>query len=95
MKRIRQSVNLMLSALIVALGFGSCVSQKTYKTAQEEIGILKAENQALQAENHALQAENNGLRQEMSRFKDYQRQMEERKVVYGPRPTHYNEDINK
>lgn len=95
MKKIRHSVNLVLSAIIVALGFGSCVSQKTYKAAQEEIEVLKADKGALNAEIEALKAENAGLRQEMRKFKDYQKQMEERKVVYGPRPTNYNENINR
>ncbi|MBQ9231525.1 MAG: hypothetical protein IJ190_10180 [Prevotella sp.] len=88
MKKIRQSINLVLSAIIVALGFGSCVSQKTYKAAQEEIGVLKAENGALKAENANLQ-------QEISKIRDYQKRTEERRVVYGPRPTNYNENINK
>ena len=71
-----------------ALGFGSCVSQKTYNAAQEEIKQLKGENEALKAENASL-------RQDISRIKDYKKKAEERKVVYGPRPTGYNERINK
>ena len=88
MKKIRHSINLILSAMIVALGFGSCVSQKTYNAAQEEIKQLKGENEALKAENASL-------RQDISRIKDYKKKAEERKVVYGPRPTGYNERINK
>lgn len=88
MKKIRQSVNLVLSAIIVALGFGSCVSQKTYKAAQAEIEHLKAENDVLKEQNAELQSN-------LSKFKEYQRNAEQRKVVYGPRPTQYNEKINQ
>lgn len=88
MKKIRQYVNLVLSAIIVALGFGSCVSLKTYKAAQEEIENLKAQNEGLKSENARLN-------QNIQNFKDYQKQTEQRKVVYGPRPTRYDEQINK
>ena len=90
MKKIRNTVNVVLSAIIVALGFGSCgVSQKTYNEAQQEIERLKAENASLNQEVRNLQ------QQQESLVKEYQKRMEERKVVYGPRPTAYNEDINK
>ncbi len=88
MKKIRQSVNLLLSAIIVALGFGSCVSQKTYNAAQEEIKQLKGENDALKAENASL-------RHDINKIREYQQRAEERKVVYGPRPTGYNDKIGK
>lgn len=89
MKKIRNTVNVVLSAIIVALGFGSCgVSQKTYNEAMQEIERLNKENASL---NQEVQS----LRQQMDAVKEYQRRMEERKVVYGPRPTAYDEDINK
>ena len=88
MKKIRQSVNLLLSAIIVALGFGSCVSQKTYDAAQEEIKQLKGENETLKAENASL-------RHDINKMMEYKKSMEERKVVYGPRPTEYNDRINR
>ena len=88
MKKIRQSVNLLLSAIIVALGFGSCVSQKTYDAAQEEIKQLKGENETLKAENASL-------RHDINKIREYKKSMEERKVVYGPRPTEYNDRINR
>ncbi len=88
MKKIRQSINLMLSALIVALGFGSCVTQQKYRAAQDEIKMLQEENARLNAEKAQLQ-------QDLHNAVQYRKQMEERKVVYGPRPTGYKEDINK
>jgi len=39
--------------------------------------------------------ENSKLRKEAGKIQEYKRKMEERKVVYGPRPTGYKEDINK
>ncbi len=88
MKKIRQSINLMLSALIVALGFGSCVTQQKYRAAQEEIKLLQEENAKLNADNQKLQ-------QDLRKAVQYRKQMEERKVVYGPRPTGFKDDINK
>ena len=88
MKRIHHTINAVLSAIIVTLGFGSCVSQKNYNAAQEEIKQLQEKNAILESEIHNLQ-------QQISSFKDYQKQFEERKVVYGPRPTEYREKINK
>lgn len=88
MKKIRHLVNTILSAVIVALGFGSCVSQKTYDAAQEEIKLLKSENERLQSENAQLQ-------NQLQKTVEYRERMEERKVVYGPRPSSYNEKINK
>ena len=56
MKKIRNTVNVVLSAIIVALGFGSCgVSQKTYNEAQQELERLKAENASLNQEVRNLQ----------------------------------------
>jgi len=37
MKSIRNTLNIVLSAIIVALGFGSCVSHRAYQAAQQEI----------------------------------------------------------
>jgi outer membrane murein-binding lipoprotein Lpp len=88
MKKIRCFVNLALSAVIVALGFGSCVSQQKYQEAQEEIQQLKAENDALKEDNA-------GLKREMQKIMDYKKRIEERKVVYGPRPTSFQEKINR
>lgn len=88
MKKVRNMINIALSAIIVALGFGSCVSQKTYNAAQERINILQAENERLQSENASLQ-------QQINDAVKYRKGMEERKVVYGPRPTTFNENINK
>ena len=95
MSKIRQSMNIVLSAIIVALGFGSCVSQQKYKAALTEIEELKQQNAGLNAEKDALLQENSKLRKEAGKIQEYKRKMEERKVVYGPRPTGYKEDINK
>lgn len=95
MSKIRQSMNIVLSAIIVALGFGSCVSQQKYKEALTEIEQLKSQNAGLNAEKDALLNENAKLRQDMGKIQDYKRKMEERKVVYGPRPTGYKENIDK
>ena len=35
MKKYRNTINIILSAIIVALGFGSCVSQKAYQAAKQ------------------------------------------------------------
>ena len=67
MKKIRNTVNVVLSAIIVALGFGSCgVSQKTYNEAMQEIERLNKENASL---NQEVQS----LRQQMDAVKEYQR----------------------
>ena len=95
MSKIRQSMNIVLSAIIVALGFGSCVSQQKYKAALTEIEELRGQNSALQADKAFLSDENGKLRQELKKVEDYRKRIEERKVVYGPRPTGYKEDINK
>ena len=87
MKKIRRFINLILSAVIVALGFGSCVSQQKYLAAQEEIKQLQEKNEALNAENQRLQSNIKAL-EERSRI-------EQRKVVYGPPPTGYKEKINE
>jgi cell division protein FtsB len=91
MKRIRKSINLVLSAIIVALGFGSCVSQQKYRVAQEEIKQLHEQNSRLSAENDALHQENANLRNALK----HREQTEQRKVVYGPRPTGFKEKINQ
>lgn len=88
MKKIRSFINLLLSAVIVALGFGSCVSQQKYREAQKEIQQLKAENDSLKEDNA-------GLKREMQKVMEYKNRFEERKVVYGPRPTSFQEKINK
>ena len=88
MKKIRNMINIALSAVIVALGFGSCVSQKTYKEAQERINVLQAENEYLQNENLSL-------KDQIKAAGQYRQQMEQRKVVYGPRPTTFNEKIKE
>ena len=87
MKKVRQSINVILSAVIVALGFGSCVSQQKFLAAQEEINQLKERNETLNAENQKLQSHINALNEKI--------RMEQQKVVYGPRPTVYKEDINQ
>ena len=95
MKKIRQFVNLLLSAVIVTLGFGSCVSQQKYQAAQEEIRNLQELNGALRAETDALRAENDRLQQNLNKAMEYQRKIEQRKVVYGPPPTSYQRDITR
>ena len=92
MKKIRNAINIALSAIIVALGFGSCVSQKTYNAAQERINLLEAENDQLRNENASLQSQ---IKTISNAADQYRQRMEERKVVYGPRPTNFNENINK
>ena len=82
MKKVRHTINAVFSAMIVALGFGSCVSQKNYDAAQKEIELL-------QERNAVLEREVQDLKQQISFFKDYKDQMEQRKVVYGPPPTGY------
>ena len=81
-KRIRHTVNALLSALIVMLGFGSC---DTSKAALQE---ANAKIESLEAENAMLKAENNSLQ---SRLQEAVRRIEEpRKVVYGPPPTRFD-----
>ena len=82
MKKVRHTINAVFSAIIVALGFGSCVSQKNYDAAQKEIELL-------QERNAVLEREVQDLKQQISFFKDYKDQMEQRNVVYGPPPTGY------
>lgn len=91
MSKIRQSMNIVLSAIIVALGFGSCVSQQKYRAAQEEIKQLHEQNGRLSADNDALLRENADLRKALK----IRNKMEQPKVVYGPRPTNYKENINR
>ncbi|MBQ8714655.1 MAG: hypothetical protein IJ552_05520 [Prevotella sp.] len=95
MKKIRHSINLVLSAMIVALGFGSCVSQQKYKEALTEIEQLKGQNANLNAEKDALYNENAKLRGDLEKALDYKKKSEQRKVVYGPRPMEFNEKINQ
>jgi hypothetical protein len=92
MKKIRNMINIALSAVIVALGFSSCVSQKTYNAAQERINLLQAENERLQNENLKLQDQ---IKTVSEAAGQYRQQMEQRKVVYGPRPTNFNEKIKE
>lgn len=92
MKKIRNIINIALSAIIVALGFGSCVSQKTYKEAQERINVLQAENEQLKVENASLQTQIKTISEAAGQ---YRQQIEQRKVVYGPRPTTFNEKIKE
>ena len=90
-KRIRYTINTLLSALIVALGFGSCVSQKTYEAAKQEIKQLQEENEMLKNDNSTL---SNDVKRLKKSIAEYQKRMEQRKVVYGPRPTDYKKNIN-
>jgi len=86
MKKYRNTINIIFSAIIVALGFGSCVSQKAYQAAKQEINDLKSENQKLREKNIEL---NQSIENMERAIIKYRRNMEERKVVYGPRPTSY------
>ena len=95
MKKIRQLFNLALSAVIVALGFGSCVSQQKYQAVQKEYQAAQEEINQLQAEQEKMAAEVQSLRQKLGKAAEYKRNMEERKVVYGPRPTEYKKDVDK
>ena len=95
MKKIRQLFNLVLSAVIVTLGFGSCVSQQKYQAVQKEYQAAQEEIGRLNAENAKMAAEVNALHQRLGKIEEYKRSMEERKVVYGPRPTEFKKDIDK
>lgn len=86
MKKYHNTINMILSAIIVALGFGSCVSQKAYQAAKQEINNLKQENEKLREKNTQLNQNIENLERAIIK---YRRNMEERKVVYGPRPTNY------
>ena len=87
MKKIRNTVNVILSALIVALGFGSCVSQKAYHEVQKAHAEALEEIKMLHMENESLKQEVSTLKQQIGDALEYRKRMEERKVVYGPRPT--------
>ena len=75
MKSIRNTLNIVLSAIIVALGFGSCVSHRAYQ--------VKQKNSSLKDEIRTLE----------ENIMKYRRNSEQRKVVYGPRPTSFQKDI--
>ena len=74
MKSIRNTLNIVLSAIIVALGFGSCVSHRAYQ--EQKNSSLKDEIRTLE-----------------ENIMKYRRDSEQRKVVYGPRPTSFQKDI--
>ena len=84
------SLNIVLSAIIVALGFGSCVSHRAYQAAQQEIKQLQDENEQLKQKNSSLKDEIRTLEENIMK---YRRDSEQRKVVYGPRPTSFQKDI--
>ncbi len=90
MKSIRNTLNIVLSAIIVALGFGSCVSHRAYQAAQQEIKQLQDENEQLKQKNSSLKDEIRTLEENIMK---YRRNSEQRKVVYGPRPTSFQKDI--
>ena len=92
---MRQLFNLSLSAVIVALGFGSCVSQQKYQAVQKEYKAAQEEIDRLNAEKAQMESEVNTLREQLVKAKAYRKSVEERKVVYGPRPTEFKNDIDK
>lgn len=94
MKKIRNTVNVILSAIIVALGFGSCVSQKAYNEVQKAHAEAQEEIKTLHMENESLRQEVNTLKQQIGSALEYRKRMEERKVVYGPRPTGYKGELD-
>ena len=82
------ALNTLLAGIIVALGFGSCVSAKK---AARQMAEKEAELDAARAEIGMLQGENLSLRDkiaqaesEIARLKAGSSQF---KVVYGPPPT--------
>lgn len=95
MKKLRQLFNLALSAVVVALGFGSCVSMQKYKAIQQENEAAKEEINRLNAENAQIRSEMDNLFKRMKASEEYRKRMEERKVVYGPRPSGFKENIDK
>ena len=95
MKKLRQLFNLALSAVVVVLGFGSCVSLQKYKAVQQECEAAKEEIGRLNAENAQMRSEMDNLFKKVKASDEYRKRMEERKVVYGPRPSEFKKDIDK
>ena len=80
MKKIQKTISILLSGVIIGLGFGSCGTQKIAKEIAEKEQLLKEK----EAECAKMQYEIKNLNEQHSKLKRHIEQLKNPPLVYAP-----------
>ena len=83
MKRFKKTISFLLSAIILALGFGSCKTPKSVVKGEQELESKRAE---LSAINDEIAFSHDRIQRLKIEIKELIDRQNVQKVVYGPPP---------
>mgnify|MGYP006988902026 CR=1 FL=1 len=83
MKKVKKTISLLLSAIIVALGFGGCKTPKSVINGEQELESKRVE---LNAVNKEIADGYGYIQQLRDEIKELIKRQNVQKVVYGPPP---------